>query len=530
MMAKKGKVWLWPWIGGAIIGASLATYWLLTRPPGPEKWPDVRFEDITARAGIVFTHENGATARKLLPESMGSGVAVFDFDGDGRQDLLFVNSRVWPGERGKRATLALYRNQGGGEFKEVTGETGLDLELFGMGVAVGDYDNDGWPDVFITAVGGNRLFRNDGGKRFIDATARARVGGPGAWSASAAWLDYDGDGRLDLFVCNYLSWSPELDDKSGARLRTGERAYAPPRAFAGAQCFLYRNRGDGAFDDVSALVAVKEPLGKSLGVAVGDFDGDGWPDLAVANDTERNFLFRNVGGTRFEEIGRPAGVAFSDRRPRGAMGIDWVPSLRDGKGAIAIGNFADEPNTLLVRRGDSFVDLAVPEGIAAPSRPLLKFGLFFLDYDLDGRLDLLTCNGHLEPDIAKADSSQAHLQPVQLFRQRHKGFALATEKDIGPDLLKPLAGRGCAFGDLDGDGVPDVVLTANGGPARVLRCVNRTGNRWLRLRLAGDGRRSNTSAIGARVELEAGGRVQKREVQGARGYLSSSELVLTFGL
>jgi hypothetical protein len=281
-------------------------------------------------------------------------------------------------------------------------------------------------------------------------------------------------------------------------------------------------------------------LAKALGVVVADLDGDGWPDVVVANDTERNFLFHNVpdgkGGRKFEESGEWAGVAYADRHARGAMGIDWAPAYRPGKGALVIGNFADEPNTLLVLDRPQelrFYDQAWPEGLAGPSKPLLKFGLFFFDYDLDGRVDLLTCNGHLEPNIAKAMPNESYSQPAQLYRNTGtspRGFELVGEGSAGPDLFRPIVGRGCAFADLDGDGYLDMVLTANGGPARVLRNEGGTGHHWVRLRLEGDGVRSNRSAIGARVELVAGGQTQKREVSGARGYLSSSELVLTFGL
>jgi hypothetical protein len=574
MTPRKHRRCLWPWLGGIAI-AVLVVALLLTgnwpRKSGEEEldWPKVRFVDVTESAGIRFVHSNGASDRKLLPETMGSGVAVLDFDGDGRPDLLFINSRPWPGpgKDGRLPTLALYRNLGGGRFEDVTQQVGLAISLFGMGVAIGDFDNDGWPDVFITAVGGNRLFRNESaadgkGRRFRDVTRTAGVGGPGGWpegavsdffswkrplcwSTSAAWLDYDGDGWLDLFVCNYVTWSPEHDVKLDSRLATGERAYGPPRGFSGAQCFLYRNRGDGTFEDVTKQAGIDvlqrgEPVGKSLGVVVCDVDGDGWPDILVANDTERNFFFHNVaapgGGRRFEEIGEPAGVAYAERRARGAMGIDWGPGGVSGRNAVLIGNFADEPNTFLVqqRPGDlRLIDLAPSEGVGGPSRALLKFGLFFFDYDLDGRLDFLTCNGHLEPLIARAFPDQSYQQPPQLYwnRGQHKPrFALVPATAAGKELFEPLVGRGCAYLDMDGDGALDVVLTCNGGPARLLRNDNRTGNHWVRLRLEGDGKRSNRSAIGARIVLEAGGRPQHREVCGAHGYLSQSELVQTFGL
>jgi hypothetical protein len=363
---------------------------------------------------------------------------------------------------------------------------------------------------------------------------------PLTWSTSAAFLDYDGDGHLDLFVCNYLEWSPGKDIGWGFKL-SGENAYGLPQVFKGVQCFLYRNKGDGTFEDVSRQAGISagpSTAGKALGVIVCDVDDDGWPDIVVANDTERNFFFHNVAGpnrTRnFEEVGQAAGVAYADRHARGAMGIDWGPGYRQGKNALLVGNFADEPNTLLVQQRPSelhFVDTAWAEGVAGPSRPLLKFGLFFFDYDLDGRLDLLTCNGHLEPDIARAQPDQTYAQPVQLFwNAGNKRYAQVTERAAGPDLFRPLVGRGCAHAALHGDGLLDVVLTANGGPARLLRNGGGTGHHWVRLRLLGDGKRSNRSAIGARVTLEAGGRVQRREVASARGYLSASELTLTFGL
>ncbi len=559
-----------PWLGLAVVGGLLAAIVATSRHRSDEPdWPRVRFVDVTERSGIRFVHHSGATSRKLLPESMGSGVAVIDFDGDGKPDLLFVNSCPWPGQlKGEGPTLALYRNLGDGRFEDVTKPAGLDVSLFGMGVTVGDVDNDGWPDVFITAVGGNRLFRNEAapagtgsaGRRFRDVTASAGVGGPGGWprsgvsdffawkkplcwSTSAAFLDYDGDGWLDLFVCNYVTWSPAGDVEQGFRLASGERAYGPPRAFGGTQCFLYRNRRDGTFEDVSRLVEVSnsgEPVGKSLGVVVCDIDDDGWPDIVVANDTERNFFFHNVPGSagqrNFQEMGQWAGIAYADRSTRGAMGVDWGPTYRQGKNALLIGNFADEPDTFLVqqRPGElQLIDLAPSEGIAGPSRPLLKFGLFFFDFDLDGRLDFLTCNGHLEPDIARAGPEQTYAQPAQLFWNRGTArprFALVPSSAAGADLFTPMVGRGCAYFDIDGDGALDVVMTANGGPARLMRNDNRTGHHWIRLRLEGDGKRSNRSAIGARVILQADGREQRREVASARGYLSQSELVLTFGL
>ncbi len=536
--------------------------------------PAVRFKDVTDAAGIRFTHANGSFGKKLLPETMGAGVAVLDFNKDGKPDLLFVNSCPWPGheEPGvKKPTLALYRNDsvnGQIKYTDVTEASGLAVTMYGMGATVGDFDNDGWPDVFVTGVGGNRLFHNEddgkGGRRFVDVTDKAGVAGPGGWpagtpnilehnkpinwSTSAAWLDYDGDGKLDLFVCNYVVWSPKYDlDLESSLKGAKDRAFGPPIAFPGSQCFLYRNLGGGKFEDVSEKagvhvfdvqgvggVAKQLAVAKSLGVIVADVDNDGWPDIIVANDTVRNFFFHNNGDGTFTEKGLPCGVAYAEGRARGAMGADYG-EFKPGRWAVLIGNFADEPDTFLCLdqpRPPMFSDGALREGLWGPSRTLLKFGVFFFDYDLDGRLDLLTCNGHLEPQIAEVQPGQRFAQPPQLFwnsggKQRFEPVPAAA---AGDDLFKPLVGRGCAYLDADGNGTLDVVLTANGGPARLLRNEGGTGNHWLRLALEGDGVRSNRSAIGARVTVEAGGLTQQREVASARGYLSQSETVLTFGL
>jgi hypothetical protein len=496
---------------------------------------------------------------------MGAGVAFLDYDGDGKQDLLFVNSCYWPGheEKGQPVpTMALYRNKGNGEFEDVTKEAGLDVTFYGMGVTVADYDNDGWPDVFITGVGGNHLFHNEpdgrGGRKFAEVTARAGVGGPGGWpvksegdfleqealmnwSTSATFLDYDGDGLLDLFVCNYVEWSPKKDLVQPFQLQGGVgRAYGPPTNFGGTHCFLYRNKGNGQFEDVTkaAGIVVTGELnalaGKSLGVMACDVDNDGWPDIVVANDTVRNFFFHNKGDGTFEELGVKSGVAYAEPRARGAMGLD-AAYYRGGKLALAIGNFADEPDTFLRMdnpRQLAFFDAAMAENLVRASRQWLKFGTVFLDYDLDGYPDLLTNNGHLEPEINKVQKAQTYAQPVQLFWNAgtKPRFEEVTAKDAGTDLFVPLVGRGCAYADIDGDGAPDVVLTGNGGPARLLHNDGGTGHHWIRLVLEGDGKRSNKSAIGAHVMLEAGGRNQECEVAAARGYLSASELPVTFGL
>src|SRR5713101_6574825 len=360
---------------------------------------------------------------------MGGGVAFFDFDNDGDQDLLFVNSTWWPWRvpAGKKpATAALYRNDGKGHFEDVTAGSGLDVSFYGMGVAIGDYDNDGLPDVFITAVGGNHLFHNEGNGKFAEVTTAAGVGGTGMdWSTSAAWIDFDNDGKLDLFVCNYVQLSKEIDAEVGYKIDGVTRAYGPPMNFQGAFPYLYHNEGNGRFTDVSASsgVQVKNPAtgvpaAKTLGVAPGDVDGDGWVDLVLANDTVPNLVFINQHDGTFKEIGAQSGVAFdSYGNTRGAMGIDTARYRNDGKLGIAIGNFANEMTALYVAQNSptNFNDEAITEGVGPASRLLLKFGLFFFDYDLDGRLDLLTANGHLEEEISKIQKSQKYRQPAQLF-------------------------------------------------------------------------------------------------------------------
>jgi enediyne biosynthesis protein E4 len=513
--------------------------------------PPVRFSDITREAGITFVHESGAAGEKLLPETMGGGVAFFDFDGDGDQDLLFVNGMRWPwddtAQAQEPATAALYRNDtspgGPVRFTDVTAGSGLDVPLYGMGVAVGDYDGDGLPDVYLTAVGGNRLFRNLGGGKFADVTAETgTAGGEGDWSTSAAFFDYDRDGDLDLFVCNYVRWNRELDLLLNYELAGIGRAYGPPLNFPGMQPYLFRNDGNGRFTEVAENAGLHmrnrvngDPLGKSLGVAVVDLDNDGWLDLVVANDTVQNFVFRNLGDGTFKEMGAASGLALDAfGGTRGAMGIDAAPLDGQDQLAIAIGNFANEMTALYVAQSTPllFSDEAMLRGIGNATRLSLTFGVFFFDYDLDGWLDLLTVNGHIEPEIERLASGQRFRQPAQLFWNNpaaptRPSFIPVPASKSGEALHQPIVGRGSAYADIDGDGDLDVVLTQVGGPPVLLRNELNPAN-WVRLELVGSG--GNRPAIGASVRFQHGGQSHQRLISPTRGYLSQSELPVTLPL
>jgi hypothetical protein len=506
----------------------------------PQEPPAVSFTDITATAGIDFVHTTGAYGEKLLPESIGSGAAFLDYDNDGDQDLLLVNSTWWPGHaQGAAPTLAFYENNGAGQFRNVTGQAGLAISCYGMGAAIGDYDNDGWTDLYITTLGNNYLYRNVQG-RFTDVTADSQtVGLESDWSTTAAFIDYDNDGDLDLFVGNYVYWSREIDLEIDFRVTGLGRAIGAPNHFFGSNNRLYRNDGDGTFSDVSrtAGIVVNDPVndspeGKALAVAPVDYDQDGWIDLFVANDTTRNFLYHNLGNGQFEEIGSLEGIAYDrNGKATGAMGIDTAYFRNDNELGIGIGNFANEMSSLYVTAGGQppFADEAILEGFGPASRLALTFGLFFFDYDLDGRLDLFQANGHLESEINVVQPSQTYAQPAQLFwncgdacRNR---FVLAEETGA---LATPMVGRGAAYADIDNDGDLDIVVTQNGRAARLFRNDQQTGHHWLRIRL--EGRGVNRSAIGAVIELTANGTTQRRSVMPTRSYLSQVELPVTFGL
>ena len=489
--------------------------------------PAVVFTDVTQAAGIRFAHASGAYGKKYLPETMGSGLAFLDYDGDGQPDLFFVNGSDWPERHRRISTQALYRNRGDGTFEDVTRKAGLAVEMYGIGVSAADYDNDGHTDLFVNGLGPDRLFHNRGDGTFEDVTQRAGVSDP-AFGSSATWIDYDRDGRLDLFVCNYVQWSPRTD--IFCTLDGVSKSYCTPESYHGATNRLFRNRGDGTFEDVTRKARVENGDGKSLGVVAFDYDGDGFVDLAVANDTQPNYLYRNRGDGTFEEIGKQAGIAFSEEgKARGAMGIDAADYDGSGRESLVIGNFSNEMLALYHNEGGGlFIDDAPSAGIGQPSLLTLAFGCFFFDYDLDGRLDIFVANGHVENDINRVQPSVTYAQPPHLFRGVGGGRFEQMEERSGEALRRPLVARGAAFADYDGDGDLDVALSTNDGPAVLLRNDGGNANGWVGVRLVGGP--SNRDAIGARVRLVSGGPPAARTVRAASSYASQSEMALTFGL
>jgi hypothetical protein len=484
------------------------------------------FTDVTKSAGLTFTHYNGAFGKKYLPEALGPGVAFIDYDGDGWQDLFFTNGMDWPGQHRRASTLHLFHNNHNGTFTDVTHAAGLDVELYAMGVAVGDFDNDGDDDLFVTAVGQSRLFRNDKGV-FTDVTKQAGLAGPNEFSTSAAWVDFDRDGNLDLVVANYVQWTPQTD--LFCTLDGTNKSYCTPESYKGASPRLWRNRGNGTFEDVTSKAGLLDSTSKTLGVAILDVNQDLWPDLLFANDTQPNRLYINNGKGVFTERGVISGIAFSeDGVARAGMGADAADYDRSGYPSVLITNFSNQMLALYHNEGNGlFVDEAPRSAVGRASLLTLGFGCFFFDYDLDGWLDIFVANGHLEADIEHIQNRIKYAQPPHVFRNEGKGaFAEATQS-LGPAVRQPRVGRGAAYGDFDNDGDLDVVMTTNGGPAVLLR--NDGGsNHSLRFRL--EGTRSNRDGFGAVVRVTAGGETQSQMLRSGSSYLSQSERVLTFGL
>ena len=489
--------------------------------------PGFRLVDVTAAAGLRFRHNNGAYGGKLLPETLGSGCAFLDYDGDGWQDILLVNGMDWPGRPRQASTLRLYRNNRNGTFADVTRAAGLEVDMYGMGVAVGDFDNDGFPDVLITCVGQNRLFRNTGKGTFVDVTRPSGLGGRAAFSTSAMWVDVDRDGWLDLFVCNYVKWSAEHD--VFCSLDGKQKSYCTPEAYRGETCWLFRNRGNGTFEDVTATCGIFDSSSKSLGVGLVDHDQDGWPDILVANDTQPNKLYRNQRNGTFKDIALEAGVAFSDDgKARAGMGVDAGDFDGSGRAGFAITNFEGEMIGLYRAQSGTYRDVATQAGVGAPSRDRLGFGCAFADLDLDARLDLVVVNGHIDDTVRNIRGNVGHAQPPQLFLNQGNGSFRELAAAVGGGFAEPKVGRGLACGDFDGDGDVDLLMTTNNGPAVLFRNDQMAGNRSLRLRLVGT--KSNRDAIGASVRIFHGGVSQSRIVHSGSSYLSQSELPLTFGV
>jgi len=507
--------------------ASCSQLRALTAQTGAAVSPGFRFTDVTSSAGIHFQHNSGSFGGKFLPETLGSGCAFLDYDRDGWPDILLINGADWPGHKKNRSTLRLYHNNGNGTFTDVTVRAGLDVEMYGMGVAVGDYNNDGFPDILITCVGQNRLFRNTGKGTFVDVTNGSGLGKREGFSTSALWFDYDRDGLLDLFVCNYVKWSPEHD--VFCSLDGKHKSYCTPEAYRGATCWLFHNRGDGTFEDVTAASGIFDSSSKSLGVALFDDNHDGWPDLLVANDTQPNKLYRNQHNGTFKDVAVEAGLAFSSEgKARAGMGVDVADFDNSGTSGVAITNFDNEMIGLYRMSGKSFEDIAPQSGVGIASRNSLGFGCSFLDVNLDGWLDFAVANGHIDETVRNIRGNVGYAQPPQLFLNRGKGSFRDVAAEVGGGFDLPKVGRGLAYADFDRDGDLDLLLTTNNGPAYLYRNDLLGGNRSIRFRLVGT--KSNRDAIGALVRVFAGGLAQSRLVKGGSSYLSQSELPVTFGL
>ena len=489
----------------------------------PDAPAAVTFSDVTRQAGIDFTHDNGATGEHRYPELFGGGVAVLDLDADGWPDLLFVNGRDWRSSVETRH--GLFRNNRDGTFTGVFAGSGLDgTHVYGLGAAVADYDNDGYDDVFLTTVDGGRLYRNAGDGTFREATAAAGIGGDG-FAVSAAWLDYDRDGLIDLFVGNYVDWSPETDAGCG-----NPRGYCGPDAYRPVAPVLYRNTGNGSFEDVTTRAGFDDPTDKAMGVAVLDYDADGWPDLFVGSDRVPAKLYRNDGAGRFIDEGLRAGVALSERgRARANMGVDAADYDRSGRPDILVGNFLHEMLGLYRATEDGFITDAAPRTtVGRASYQSVTWAVFFLDVDLDGHLDIFAANGGTDESQGMLDSRARLRQPPLLLRNRGDGTFDDVSQATGEAFGRPAMGRGAAYADFDGDGDLDLVLTALNGPARLLRNDGGDRNNWLRVRLVGA--RSNRRGIGVGVRVTSASGRQWRTVRSGSSYASQSELPLTFGL
>ncbi len=504
----------------------------VTLPPLPDKFAPVEFTDVTAQAGIKFRHNNGAYGKKYLPETTGSGCAFLDYDNDGWQDVLLLNGMDFDDAPKKRkSVMALYHNNQNGTFTDVTAAAGLAKPMYGMGAAIGDFDNDGLDDIYVTALGENKLFRNAGNGKFTDVTAKMGVGGATTdFSTSAAWLDYDKDGKLDLFFANYVAWTIAGD--LNCTLDGANKSYCTPESYKGQSARLYHNLG-GKFEDVTEKAGVGDPTSKSLGVATFDYDRDGWVDIFVANDTQPNKLYKNAGNGTFSEVATTAGVAFSEEgKARAGMGVDFADYDGSGYASLIIGNFSNEMLGVYHNEGKPgflFVDEAASSTLGQATLLSLTFGLFFFDYDLDGKPDIFLANGHVADDINKVQPKITYTMRPKLFHNEGKKKFTEVTAKAGKPFTRPVVARGTAYADFDNDGDLDVLMTTNGGPAYLLR--NEGGNqaRFARFKTIGAG--SNRNGIGAKVTVFLpDGTKQWQAVHSGSSYCSQSDLALTFGL
>ncbi|MFZ0687037.1 MAG: CRTAC1 family protein [Terriglobales bacterium] len=521
----------------AFLRASVSPCWLLllltaaaTSVSAQER---ITFRDITAQAGIHFTHNNGAFGKKWLPETMGPGCAFIDYDNDGWPDILLINGQDWPGHAKNGATtLKLYHNNHDGTFTDVTRKSGLGVSLFGMGVAVGDYDNDGFDDIFISAVGQSHLFHNNGNGTFTDVTKSAGLWGPNEFSTGAAWVDYDRDGKLDLVVANYVQWSEQSD--LYCTLDGSHKSYCTPESYKGTSARIWHNLGNGKFEDATQKAGLYDATSKGLGVGILDYNNDGWPDILIANDTQPNKLYLNKKNGTFEERAVPAGIAFSeDGVARAGMGVDAVDYDRSGSASLIITNFANQMLSLYHNEGNGlFVDEAPRSEVGRDTLLTLGFGCFFFDYDNDGWQDIFVADGHIEDQIETVQKRVSYAEAPHLFRNLGSSkagsgkFEEVTAK-VGSAFAAPKVARGAAFADINNDGALDVLVMTNGGPAHLY--LNEGGhNQSLRIKLVGT--KSNRDGIGAVVRVSAGGEKQWLMMKSGSSYLSQNELVLTFGM
>jgi enediyne biosynthesis protein E4 len=494
-------------------------------------YPAITFQDITRQAGIDFVHNSGAFGKKYLPETMGPGVAFIDFDNDGWPDILLVNGTDWPGHSLHNSTLKLFRNNHDDTFTDVTHKAGMDVEMYGMGVAVGDYDNDGNDDVFVTAVGQSRIFHNNGDGTFTDTTRKSGLAGPIEFSASAAWVDYDKDGFLDLVVTNYVQWS--IDRDAYCTLDGKSKSYCTPESYKGLPVRLWHNRRDGTFEDATERAGLADPSSKTLGVAILDYDHDGWPDLLFSNDSQPNKLYRNQGNGVFTEKGQSAGVAFSeDGMARAGMGVDAFDYDRSGSPSLIITNFAHQMLALFHNDGTGvFADQAPQSELGRATLLTMGFGCFFFDYDNDGWPDIFVANGHIDQDIHRVQLNVTYAMSPQLFRNLGKGNFREVTKRLGNEFTAPRVGRGAAYADVNNDGSLDLLLASNNDRSSLLLNVpanDAASLQSLRIKLVGT--KSNRDGIGAVVTLTAGSDTQSAMLRSGSSYLSASELILTFGL